>query len=73
MVKAIDRRDFVLWTGAPLLALPARAQDSYPSRTIKIVVPVPPGASTDAIAMGMPTLMSTPWWTATPRRRGLPR
>ena len=59
MVKAIDRRDFVLWTGAPLLALPARAQDSYPSRTIKIVVPVPPGASTDAIARHLAQRLAT--------------
>ena len=50
MVKQIKRREFVLLAGAPLVAWPALAQDSYPSKFIKIVVPVPPGASTDAIA-----------------------
>ena len=50
MVKQIKRREFVLLAGAPLVAWPALAQDSYPSKLIRIVVPVPPGASTDAIA-----------------------
>lgn len=31
-------------------ASPAHAQDSYPSKTIKFIVPYPPGASTDSMA-----------------------
>jgi tripartite-type tricarboxylate transporter receptor subunit TctC len=50
LMKPIQRRGFVLCASAALLALPARAQEIYPSKLIKIVVPVPPGASTDAIA-----------------------
>jgi tripartite-type tricarboxylate transporter receptor subunit TctC len=36
----------------PLLALPglARAQDGFPSRTVTIVVPFPPGGGTDVLA-----------------------
>ena len=50
MSGSIGRRAFVLTTGAQMVALPALAQDNYPSKLIKLVVPVPPGASTDSIA-----------------------
>jgi len=37
---------------APLLALPglARAQDGFPTRTVTVVVPFPPGGGTDVLA-----------------------
>ena len=52
MNKTVGRRSVMVSAGAALLWPPAwvQAQDSYPSKLIKIVVPVPPGASTDAIA-----------------------
>ncbi len=41
-----------LMAAAPLLALPglARAQEGFPSRTVTIVVPFPPGGGTDVLA-----------------------
>jgi tripartite-type tricarboxylate transporter receptor subunit TctC len=52
MPLSLQRRQVVLAAAASSLslALPALAQDGYPSKLIKLVVPVPPGASTDAIA-----------------------
>ena len=52
----MDRRSFdrraVLVAGVAVAALiaPAAAQDSYPSRAITMIVPFPPGGSTDVIA-----------------------
>lgn len=41
-----------LLAAAPLLAAPrlARAQDAFPTRTVSIVVPFPPGGGTDVLA-----------------------
>ena len=62
MKKTVARRSVMVSAGAALLALPslARAQGSYPSKLIKIVVPVPPGASTDAIAADFRVRMGKP-------------
>jgi len=35
---------------APLLATPALAQQPWPSRTVRVIVPFPPGGSNDAVA-----------------------
>ncbi len=40
----------LLLAAAILSALPARAQKGYPAQPIKILVPSPPGATTDALA-----------------------
>jgi tripartite-type tricarboxylate transporter receptor subunit TctC len=45
---AMDRRCFLTGLGASLVAAPAvRAQDKYPSRPIRLVIPFPPGGPTD--------------------------
>ena len=45
------RRRYLL-AAAPALCLPrlAGAQDGFPSRTVTIVVPFPPGGGTDVLA-----------------------
>ena len=40
-------------------ALPARAQDNYPSKTIRFVVPYPPGGPTDLMARMLQSELST--------------
>ncbi|HEX7889688.1 MAG TPA: tripartite tricarboxylate transporter substrate binding protein [Ramlibacter sp.] len=48
-MHSIQRRA-VLAAGVAALALPAAAQQAYPSRPVRIVVPYPPGGVSDAVA-----------------------
>jgi tripartite-type tricarboxylate transporter receptor subunit TctC len=55
------RRDFLIALGAGALAgTAARAQD-YPSKTIRIVSPFSPGATSDLIARALAKSISTTW------------
>jgi tripartite-type tricarboxylate transporter receptor subunit TctC len=66
MAMGLQRRGFLRLAGAGLLAATASAQ-TYPSKPIKVLVGVPPGGSTDAIArmlaswlqedLGQPTIV----------------
>lgn len=51
-MKAIDRRAVLASAllAAAVIALPARAQSTYPDRAIRFVVPFPPGSGTDTSA-----------------------
>jgi tripartite-type tricarboxylate transporter receptor subunit TctC len=48
-------------TAAAMIAAPAAAQDSYPSKSIRIVVPYPPGGQTDAYARILAQSMQAAW------------
>lgn len=52
----MNRRDtlgYLAAVGLPALAAPARAANGYPSRTVKMVVPFPPGGSTDLVGRAL--------------------
>jgi tripartite-type tricarboxylate transporter receptor subunit TctC len=46
----MDRRHFLGGAAGALLAAPALAQGGFPARTIRLVVPYPPGGATDAMS-----------------------
>ena len=46
----ISRRTFTLAAGAGAIALPAWAQDKWPSKPIVYIVPFPAGGTTDILA-----------------------
>jgi tripartite-type tricarboxylate transporter receptor subunit TctC len=46
---------------AAMIAAPTAAQDSYPSKPIRIVVPYPPGGQTDAYARILAQSMQAAW------------
>jgi tripartite-type tricarboxylate transporter receptor subunit TctC len=53
----------IFLAGALLLGLPAHAQD-FPNKQIKIIVPFPPGASTDVIARLVGSKLRAKWGQA---------
>jgi tripartite-type tricarboxylate transporter receptor subunit TctC len=56
----LDRRSLLAATAAAL-ALPAAAQEAYPSRPIRIVIAYPPGGSTDLLGRAVAQRLSEMW------------
>ena len=61
----LDRRRFIEMASAsalaPLLASSALAQQAWPNRFVRLVVPFPPGGGTDAIARVVSVKLSAIW------------
>ena len=53
------RRIAALFAVALLAAVPALAQDRYPTRTVSLIVPYPPGGATDVLARVMAEKLTT--------------
>jgi tripartite-type tricarboxylate transporter receptor subunit TctC len=51
--------------GMALWSVPSMAQEPYPSRTVKIVIPSQPGSTTDALARIVADQLSQKWGKAT--------
>lgn len=49
-MQSVTRRGLVIGTAAGLAAGTARAQDAWPQRDLRLVVPFPPGGTTDVVA-----------------------
>ena len=54
--------------GLALWPLAGQAQEPYPSRTVKIVVPAAPGSTTDTLARIVADQLRQKWGKATDRR-----
>src|SRR5438046_8894094 len=50
--------------GMALWSMPSTAQEPYPSRTVKIVVPSQPGSTTDTLARLVADLLTQKWGKA---------
>ena len=65
----LTRRQAIVGCGgglAWLAASPAKAQAAYPSRTIKMIVPFPPGGTTDLLGRLAPPRRSAPTRSQSP-------
>src|SRR5262249_55685899 len=72
MESDMRRRDFIGLLGSAAMMLPAtaRAAESYPTRTIRLIVPYPPGGGTDIVgrivgeklqaSLGQPIVIDNP-------------
>ena len=54
----LARRSLIAGLAAPALA---HAQDSFPNRQVRIVVPFPPGGGLDALARGLADRLGHAW------------
>ena len=54
----LARRTLILALAAPAIA---RAQDAFPSRQVRIIVPFPPGGGLDALARGLADRLQREW------------
>ena len=55
----LDRRRFVLGTAAIVLAGPAAAQETFPSRPVTIINAFPPGGANDIVTRPLAAAMET--------------
>src|SRR5471030_2728965 len=61
MSKAVTRRVLALGLAAPFIATSARAQQKFPTGPVTLIVPFPPGASTDVTFRIMGAKLSEMW------------
>ena len=54
-------RTFIVLASAALLSVAASAQDAYPSKPIRIIVPFPPGGGTDTVARAVSARLTESW------------
>lgn len=66
----MNRRDLLIGTAAaaawPAAALPARAQDAYPTRPVTMVVAFPPGGQADIVARPVAQALERIWRVPVP-------
>jgi len=59
-MNQLNRRQFAA-SSLIALGLPAQAQGTYPSQTLKFIVPYPPGGATDALARMLGQKLNESW------------
>ena len=57
----IGRRQFIAALGGAAVAFAAHAEDQYPTRTVRIIVPSTPGGITDLLARVIGQVLTQSW------------
>ena len=61
VLRGIKTAPLALLAALGVASAPTQAQDSYPSRTVRIIVPFPPGSGTDILARLLSDQLSRKW------------